>query len=76
MENKLTVQMIKDAVELLKKHEVKGAYILRIHPSRVDEAYDLGLVPFCPLTDDNFIECEYPPNAEVTGDPPHETNKE
>jgi len=58
METKLTPQMIKDAVALLKKHEVNGDYFLRIHPSRVYEAYELGLCPFCPLTDDSFIECE------------------
>lgn len=57
---KLTVEMIRAAVKHLKKHAIKGDYIARIPESRTQEAFDLGLEPFCPLTDDDWIECALP----------------
>ena len=59
MEVKLTMQIIENAVAALKEHQVKGDYILRIHPTRAQEAFDLGFAPFCSLTDDKFIGAEY-----------------
>ena len=55
MEEILTIEMIRSAKALLEKHQVKGDYILIIHPSRLGEAVELGLCPFCPLDSDDFI---------------------
>ena len=58
METNLTKQMIEDVIKVLKKNQVNNDHILRIHPSSLELAYDLGLCPFCPLTENDYIEFE------------------
>lgn len=58
MEN-FTLNDLKKAVSLLKENRINGDYVMRIHPDKAHEAFDLGLDPMCVLNaDTKFIECE------------------
>jgi hypothetical protein len=58
VEDKLTLDMLRQAVAKMRKHEFKGNIILRLHPSRLQDAFDLGLEPFCPLYEEDVVECK------------------
>jgi hypothetical protein len=49
----LTLEMIRGAVRMCREHEIKpfddGTYEMRIHPSRAQQAFELGLQPYSSL---------------------------
>ena len=52
----LTLEKLRETIELMKEHEISEPYFLRIDPSMVEIAYELGLAPYCVLDDKTVLE--------------------
>lgn len=58
MNPEITIEDIRKAVASLRESHVERDFVLRIQPSNMIKAFQLGLNPFCPLTDSNFIDSD------------------
>lgn len=61
----ITMAQMQALVALLRAHHVPGDYVMRLHPSRAQSAFEQGLAPLCPLTDDKFIEAVVYPTPDA-----------